>query len=74
MSMKKSVVMRKIDNIFGLFLSISTRKLLWFEITKTLIVVKKNKFIALFIVIFGPLSFPVLRNEAVRACIRVSRI
>jgi len=39
-------------------LSNSTRKLLWFEITKMLIAVK-NKFIVLFIIIFGALSFPI---------------
>jgi len=33
-------------------------KLLWFEISKTLIAVLQNKFIVLFIVIFGTLSFP----------------
>jgi len=38
----------------------STRKLLWFEISKMLIAVK-SKFIVLFIVIFGPLSFPIAR-------------
>ena len=37
-------------------LSNSTRKLLWFEITKMLIAVK-NKFVVLFIIIFGTLSF-----------------
>jgi len=40
-------------------LSNSTRKLLWFEISKMLIAVKKNKFIVSFIIIFGTLSFPV---------------
>jgi len=35
----------------------STRKLLWFEITKMLIAVFKNKLIVLFIVIIGTLSF-----------------
>jgi len=38
----------------------STRKLLWFEISKMLIAVWKNKFIVLFIVIFGTLSSPVV--------------
>ena len=37
----------------------STRKLLWFEITKMLIAVKKNEFIVLCIIIFGTLSFPI---------------
>ena len=36
----------------------STRKLLWFEISKMLIAVLKNKFSVLFIIIFGTLSFP----------------
>jgi len=39
-------------------ISSSTRKLLWFEITKMLIAVLKNKFIVSFITIFGILSFP----------------
>jgi len=39
-------------------LSNSTRKLLWFEITKMLIAALKNKFIVLLIIIFGTLSFP----------------
>jgi len=43
-------------------LSNSTRKLLWFEISKMLIAVKKNKFIVLLIVIFGTLSFPIKRS------------
>jgi len=42
-------------------LSNSIRKLLWFEVTKMLIVVFKNKFIVLFIIIFGTLSFPINR-------------
>ena len=42
-------------------LSNSTRKLLWREITKMLIAVFKNKFIVLFIIIFGTLSFPICR-------------
>ena len=37
----------------------STRKPLWFEITKMLIAVLKNKRIVSFIIIFGTLSFPV---------------
>jgi len=41
-------------------LSNSTRKLLWFEISKPVIaVLKKNKFIVLFIIIFGTLSFSI---------------
>ena len=40
-------------------LSNSTRKLLWFEITKTLIAVLKNLLMVSFIVIFGTLSFPI---------------
>ena len=41
-------------------LSNSNRKLLWFEINKMLIAVLQNKFIVLFIIIFGTLSFPIL--------------
>jgi len=37
----------------------SSRKLLWFEITKMLIAVLKNKFTVLSVIIFGTLSFPV---------------
>ena len=37
----------------------STRKLLWFEITKILIAVFKNTFIVSFITAVGTLSFPV---------------
>ena len=40
-------------------LSNSTGKLLWFEITKMLIAFKKNKFIVLFIIISGTLSFSI---------------
>jgi len=40
-------------------LSNSTRKLLWFEITKKLIAVLRNKFILLFIIIFGTFSFTI---------------
>jgi len=40
-------------------LSNSSRKLLWFEITKKLLAVHKNKFIVPFITIFGTLSFPI---------------
>jgi len=40
-------------------LSNSTRKMLWFEITKMLIAGLKNKLIVSFIMIFGTLSFPV---------------
>jgi len=40
-------------------LSNSTQKLLWFEISKMLIAVKRNKFITLFIIIFGALLFPI---------------
>ena len=36
----------------------STRKLLWFEMTKVLIAVLENKLIVLFVIIFGTLSFP----------------
>jgi len=40
-------------------LSKNTRKLLWFEITKMLIVVSKNKSLVSFITICGTLSFPI---------------
>jgi len=40
-------------------LSNSTRKPLWFEVTKMLVAVFKNKFIVLFVIIFGTLSFPI---------------
>jgi len=40
-------------------LSNSTQKLLWYEITKMLIAVLRNKFVVLFIIIFGTLSFPI---------------
>jgi len=40
-------------------LSNSTRNQLWFEITKMLIAVEKNKLNVSFIVIFGTLSFPI---------------
>ena len=43
-------------------LSNSTGKLLCFKITKMLIVVLENKFIVSFIIIFGTLSFPILRR------------
>jgi len=42
-------------------LSNSARKLLWFEITKMLIAVLKNKLIVSFIIIFGRLSFRIKR-------------
>jgi len=45
-------------------LSNSTRKLLWFEITKMLIaVIMKNLLCHLNIIIFGTLSFPVVINS-----------
>jgi len=40
-------------------LSNSTPKPLWFEITKMLTAALKNKFIVLFIITFGTLSFPI---------------
>jgi len=40
----------------------STKKLLWFEISKMLIAVKKNKFIVLFVIIFRTLLSPI-RNK-----------
>jgi len=50
-------------------LSNSTRKLLWFEITKMLIAVLRNKFIVLFIIIFGTLSFPISPEKLHVRCI-----
>jgi len=42
-------------------LATSTWKLLWFEISKMLVIaVLKNKFIVLFIIIFGTLLFPIM--------------
>jgi len=44
-------------------LSNSTRKLLWFEVTRMLIAVKKrNKFFVSFIMIFGTLLFAIVRT------------
>ena len=40
-------------------LSNSTQKLLWFEITKMLIAVLRNKFFVSFIIIFSTLSFSI---------------
>jgi len=45
----------------GAISSNSTRKLLWFEVTKMLIAVLQNKFIV-YIIIFGTLSFS-MRQE-----------
>ena len=41
-------------------LATSTWKMLWFEISKMLIAVLKNKFIVLFIIIFGTLLFLIM--------------
>ena len=46
-----------------------TRKLLWFKISKMLVAVFKKKFIVLFIIIFGTLSFPT-GNEIGRMLMR----
>ena len=60
----------KIEYIFQIkytaaTISNSTRKLLWFEITKMVIVVLKNKCILSFVVIFGTLAFSVaLRGKS----------
>jgi len=56
--------MLKYKNIFLIkyteaILSNSTWKLLWFEITRMLTAVLKNKFTVSFIIIFGTLSFPI---------------
>jgi len=45
-------------------LSNCARKLLWFEITKTLIAVLNNKLIVSFFIIFGILSFPMLSSHS----------
>ena len=42
----------------------SARKLLWFEIRKMLIAVLNDKFIVLFIIIFGILSFPMPESQS----------
>jgi len=47
-------------------LSNSARKLLWFEITKNADCSLKSKFIVLFIIIFGTLSFPMWTDDTVR--------
>jgi len=47
------------QNIRKQFLSNSTRKLLWYEITKMLDCMQLKKFIASFITIFGKISFPI---------------
>ena len=50
----------------------SSRKLLWFEITRMLIAVLKSKFIVLFITIFGMRSFPGSSGNK-RRCVSFSR-
>jgi len=40
-------------------LSNSTRKLLWFEISKMLIAVLRNKYIVLFSIMLGIVLFPI---------------
>jgi len=54
-------------------LSSSTRKLLWFEITKMRIAVLKNKFIVSFVIISGPLVFPMPVVLAVHLSLFISR-
>jgi len=49
------------NKIYGNNLSNSTRKLLWFEITKMMTAVKKINLFCYFIIIFGTLSFPITR-------------
>jgi len=56
------------DDIFQIkyaeaILSNRTWKLLWFEITKTLIAVLKNKCIVTFSTIFGTLAFPIIDQQ-----------
>jgi len=41
----------------------STRKQLWFEISKILIAVLRNKFTALSVIIFGTLSLPIVHRQ-----------
>ena len=48
-------------------LSNSARKLLWFDTTKMLIAVLKNKFIVLFITVFGTLLFPIVCIQTAEA-------
>jgi len=48
----------------GNFVKRHSRKLFWFEITKMLIAVFRNKFIVSFIIIFSTLSFPARRSAA----------
>jgi len=48
-------------------LSNSARKLLWFDTTKMLIAVLKNKFIVLFITVFGTLLFPIVCLQTAKA-------
>ena len=52
-------------------LSDSTRKLLWFEISKMLIAVLTNKFIVSFIIIFGTLTFPTAVVKKDHFCLSV---
>jgi len=61
-------------------LSDSTRKLLWFEITKMLTAVEKNNSTVSFVIIFGTLSFPItprsrrsIVHEAAAAAAAVER-
>ena len=44
-------------------LSKSTRKQLWFEISKIVIAVLRSKFAVLSIIIFGTLSLPVVHRQ-----------
>jgi len=57
-------------------LSNSSRKLLWFEITKMLITLYKNNFIVSFVIIFGTLSFRISQTGdiAIRVHQRLSLI
>jgi len=54
----------QIKNYTEAILSNSTRNQLWFEITKMLIAVEKNKLNVSFIVIFGTLSFPIFIGQS----------
>ena len=55
-------------------LSNSTRKLLWFEITKMLIAVKRNKLIVSFIIIFGTVSLPISNTPLKYVKVRLQHI
>jgi len=61
--------MLKYKYIFQAILSSSTRKLLLFEITKTLIAALKSQFIVPFIIILSTLSFPRVSGHALQTSV-----